>query len=68
MMEAKDLNPKLWDEDIKCDAYVQNKSQHKSLDGKTPYEALSGHKPSVSHFSFLDQRLGIGFLPRRERP
>ena len=29
MMEAKDLNPKLWDEYIKCDAYVQNKSPHK---------------------------------------
>ena len=29
MMEAKDLNPKLWDEDIKCDAYVQNKYPHK---------------------------------------
>ena len=29
MMEAKDLNPKLWDEDIKCDAYVRNKYPHK---------------------------------------
>ena len=50
MMEAKDLNHKLWDEDIKCTAYVQNRALHKSLDGKTPHEAWSGHKPNVSHF------------------
>ena len=50
MMEAKDLNPKLWGEAINCDAYVQNKATHKALEGKTPLEAWSGHKPNVSHF------------------
>ena len=29
MMEAKDLNCKLWDEDIKCVSYVQKKYTHK---------------------------------------
>ena len=32
MMEAKDLNPKLCDEDINCSVYVQNRAPHKHLD------------------------------------
>ena len=50
MMEAKDLNPNLWVEAIKCVTYVQNISPHKALDDKNPYEAWSGHKHNVSHF------------------
>ena len=50
MLEAKDLNPNLWDEPINCVAYIQNRAPHKALDGRTPYEAWSGHKPNVSHF------------------
>ena len=29
MMEAKDLNPNIWDESIKHDGYVQNIAPHK---------------------------------------
>ena len=29
MIEAKDLSPKVWNEAIKCAAYIQNKSIHK---------------------------------------
>ena len=50
VIEEKDLNPKLWYEAINSYAYVQNRYPHKSMDGKTPYEAWMGHKPSVSHF------------------
>ena len=50
MMESKELNPKIHDEDINCAAYVQNISPHKALDGRTPFEAWSGQKPNVSHF------------------
>ena len=50
MMEENDLNPKIWVEAINYDAYVQNRSPRKALDGKTPYEAWCGYKPSVSHF------------------
>ena len=39
MLEAKDLNPNLWSEAIKCTAYIQIIYPHKALDGKTPYEA-----------------------------
>ena len=30
--------------------YVQHIAPQKSLEGKTPFEAWSGHKPNVSHF------------------
>ena len=50
MIEAKDLSPKIWVEAINCVAYIQNRSLHKSVSGKTPYEAWFGHKPNISHF------------------
>ena len=56
MIEAKDLSPKLWDEAIKCFAYIQNRYIHKSVDGKTLYEAWFGHKPNISHFSIFGSR------------
>ena len=43
MIEAKDLSPKLWDEAIKCAAYIHNQDLHKSVGEKTPYEASFGH-------------------------
>ena len=66
-METWDLNPKIWDEDIKCDAYVQKKYPHKSLDGKTPYEALSGHKPSVSHFRVFGSKSWARIPPEKRK-
>ena len=56
MIEAMDLTPKLWDEAINCAAYIQNKDPHKSVDGKTPYEAWFGHKPNISHFRIFGSR------------
>ena len=50
MMEDQDLSPKIWDEAIKCFAYIQKMDLHKSVKGKTPYEAWFGHKPNISHF------------------
>ena len=56
MIEAKDLSPKLWDEGINCVAYIQNRSLHKSVCGKTPYEAWFGHNPNISHFRIFGSR------------
>ena len=50
MIEDKYLSPKLWDEASNFDEYIQNRDLHKSLKGKTPYEAWFGHKPNISHF------------------
>ena len=44
IMEEKDLSHKILDEDIKYDPYIHNRYIHKSVYGKTPYEAWFGHK------------------------
>ena len=36
-------------EAVNCVSYIQNRVPHKSVVGATPFEALHGHKPNVSH-------------------
>ena len=45
----KNLPPSLWAEVVNCALYLQNRVPHKSVVGVTPFEALYGHKPNVSH-------------------
>ena len=56
MIKARDLSPKLWAEAISCAAHIQNRAFHKSVKGKTPYEAWFGHKPNVSNFRIFGTR------------
>ena len=56
MIEAKDLNLKIWDGAKNCVSYIQNIYPHKSVDGKTPYEAWFGHKPNISHLEIFGSR------------
>ena len=67
MMEAKTLPPKYWAEAIKCAAYIQNRVPHKQLDGTTPFEAWSEHKPDVTHFRIFGSRHGLESRQRRGR-
>ena len=39
----------IWDESINYASYLQNRVPHKSVVGVTPFEALHGYKPNVSH-------------------
>lgn len=39
----------LWGEAIRHAAYLINRVATRSLEGKTPYEALKGRKPNISH-------------------
>ena len=56
MMESKTLPPKFWAKAIKCASYIQNRVPHKQIDGVTPFEAWSGHKPDVSHLRIFGSR------------
>ena len=56
MMEDKTLPPKYWAKSINCAAYIQNRFPHKQLDGMTPFEAWSGHKPDVTHFRIFGSK------------
>ena len=55
-MEVKTLPPKYWDEAINCAAYIHNRVPHKHLEGMTPFEAWSGHKPYVTHFRIFGSK------------
>ena len=50
MLHEKSLPHRLWAEELKCATYIQNRSPHRSIKDKTPYEAWSGLKPEVTHF------------------
>jgi hypothetical protein len=56
MLQSKSLDPKIWAEDIHCEAYIQNQFLHKSLKGTTPFEFLTGKKPKVLHFCIFGSR------------
>jgi hypothetical protein len=53
---VKIIAPKLWDEAIDCETYIQNRVPHKSLKGTTPFECWIGKKPKVSHFRIFGSR------------
>ena len=61
MIDGKDLSPNIWDEAIKYNAYIQNISLHKLMNGETQYEAGDheawfGHQPNISHFIIFGSR------------
>ena len=66
MIEARDLSPNIWAEDISCAAHIQNITFHKSVKGKTPYEAWFGQKPNVSNFRIFRTR-ACARIPSRKR-
>jgi len=39
MLHEKSLPQRLWDEALNFAAYIQNRSPHRSIKDKTPYEA-----------------------------
>ena len=56
MMEAKTKPPNFWAEAINYASYIHNRVPHKHLDGMTPFEAWSRHKPDVTHFRIFGSR------------
>jgi hypothetical protein len=56
MLHEKSLPQRLWDEELNFATYIQNRSSHRSVKDKTPYEAWSGLKPEVTHFHIFGLR------------
>jgi hypothetical protein len=63
-----------WGEAVVTVVYILNRSPIKALNGRTPYEAWHGRKPTVSHLRVFDcltfaKELGhIGKLDDRSTP
>ena len=49
MLADSELPKSFWAEALATAAYLRNRSPTKSVEGKTPYEALYGEKPKVGH-------------------
>jgi hypothetical protein len=56
MLHAKSLPQRLWSKALNYATYIQNKSPHRSVKDKTPYEAWSGLQPEVIHFHIFGSR------------
>jgi hypothetical protein len=54
MLHAKSLPQRLWDEALNCGTYIKNRSPHRSIKDKTPYEVWSILKLEVTHFHIFD--------------
>ncbi|HEY5260323.1 MAG TPA: reverse transcriptase domain-containing protein, partial [Rhabdochlamydiaceae bacterium] len=50
MLKSKGVPKEFWAEAVQCAVYVQNRCPHAKLGEKTPQEAWSSQKPTVSHF------------------
>ena len=48
MMKAKSMLARFWGEAVTTTVFILNRVPTKALKGKMPFEALYGHKPSVS--------------------
>ena len=49
LLHGKNIPPSLWEEAVNCASYLHNRVPHKLVVRATPFEALHGHKPNVSH-------------------
>ncbi|KAJ3708478.1 hypothetical protein LUZ61_012183 [Rhynchospora tenuis] len=49
MLKSKNMPKDFWAEAVRCAVYIQNRSFQARLKDKTPQEAWSGIKPTVSH-------------------
>jgi hypothetical protein len=56
MLHEKLLRQRLWAESLNCASYIQNRSPHRSIKDKTPYEAWSGLNSEVTHFLIFGSR------------
>ena len=60
------MPPIFWAKAIKYASYIQNRVPHKFLDGITPFEAWSGHKPDVTHFRIFGSK-AWAIIPTEKR-
>ena len=56
----------IWEEAINIALYLKNRSPTKSLDFKTPFEALLGFKPAIKHLIFFGSK-ALSHVPKEDR-
>jgi hypothetical protein len=66
MLHAKSLPQRLWAEALNCATFIQNRSPHRCIKDKNPYEAWSGLKSKVTHFRIFSSPAWAQ-IPSKER-
>ena len=56
ILQAKNIPPSLWEEAVNCASYIHNRAPHKLVIGATPFEALLGYNPDVSHLRVVGSK------------
>ena len=64
MLKGKKLSNGFWVEAINIAVYLKNRSPIVCFDHKTPFEALYGFKPTVSHLRVFVRKLLLMFQRR----
>ena len=67
MLHARSLSSKLWAEAINCASYIQNRSPHKSVTGKIPFEAWTGMQHEVSNFRIFGSQARAHIPPKKRK-
>ena len=49
MLASSILPPRFWAEALNTVAYLRNRCPSRAVEGKTPFELLTGAKPKVGH-------------------
>ena len=66
MLADSELPKSFWAEALATAAYLRNQSLTKSVEGKTPYEAMYGEKPKVGHLRVFGCTV-YAHIPKDER-
>jgi hypothetical protein len=66
MLQGKNLSNGFWAKAICIATYLKNRCPAKSLDHKTPFQALYGYKPTVSHLRIFGSK-AFSHVPKEDR-
>lgn len=66
MIDDAGLSKTFWAEATKMTIYLLNRVPTAALDGVTPHEEWSGHKPSISHLRFFGCKTSM-LIPKKQR-
>jgi len=66
MLKGKNLTNGFWAEAVNTVVYLKNRSPTKSLEYKTPFEALFGFKPTVSYLRVFGCK-AFAHVPKENR-
>ena len=66
MLKGKNISNGFWVEAVSTAVYLKNRSPTRSLEFKTPFEALYGYKPAVKHLRIFGCK-AFAHIPKEDR-